>query len=299
MNPKSSKSMSLALVEGKDKQLSQSEAAHYETLKTTIVTKMDTINAAFADIGRALREIRDGRLYRQDFGTFDEFISATLGGARAGYGYRLIRAADTLDELLAEGLSEESETPATEGAARELRRVPLAKRAEVSKRATELSKGAGKARPDQGTIRQAAIEIVADERIAPPDVEKAITPPPVSTIAPGLPTLRKSSSGSRMFGGRWNKRSTGPFSRKRKPNRLMTGFARFVVVPVTFWTRSTRLSSSSGTIAVRGDQLETENDVPKAMADNKIPEAEKQKMLEAFENGQRGCRAGQKAPWPS
>lgn len=84
MNPKSkSKSTSLALLEGNDKQLSQSEAAHYETLKTAIARKMDTINAAFAGIGRALREIRDRRLYRQDFGTFDEFISATLGGARA------------------------------------------------------------------------------------------------------------------------------------------------------------------------------------------------------------------------
>ena len=72
----------------------------------------------------------------RSYGTFDEFIAATLGGARAGYGYRLIRAADTFDELLAEGLPEEGETPATRVTpARELRRSPREKRAQVSRRA--------------------------------------------------------------------------------------------------------------------------------------------------------------------
>ena len=65
MSPKS-KSTSLVLVEGNDKQLSPSEATHYATLKSEIGQKMAAINTAFADIGRALREIRDGLLYRQE-----------------------------------------------------------------------------------------------------------------------------------------------------------------------------------------------------------------------------------------
>ena len=163
---------------------------------------------------------------------------------------------------------------------------PREKRAKATRRAAALSRKSGKSRPDQGTIRQAAIEIVADERIAPPDVEKAVAMT-IARVDDRVGTSDTQKILLRLENVRWSLEQEvnwAIFSQEEAEQahdwlREIRGRARDLLDQVN------EALELFGTIAVQGDQLETKNDVPKAMADNKIPEAEKQKMLGAFENG--------------
>ena len=73
---------------------------------------------SYHDIGRALVAIRDGRLYRDLYGSFEEYCQSKFGFVRQ-QAYRLINAAQVADNLQTTG-----SIPQTESQARELAVLP-------------------------------------------------------------------------------------------------------------------------------------------------------------------------------
>lgn len=90
----------------------------------------------FLQVGESLAVIRDRRLYRESYGTFEEYLDKRwdLKRARA---YQLINAADVLKALP----GEMSTIVDTESKARELAKVEPEKRAEVVEKAVEATGG--------------------------------------------------------------------------------------------------------------------------------------------------------------
>lgn len=72
---------------------------------------------SFRRVGEALRLIRDSRLYREGYATFEEYCQTRWGFSRSR-AHRLIEATDTVDELLPMGNIDE--LPASERQARAL-----------------------------------------------------------------------------------------------------------------------------------------------------------------------------------
>jgi hypothetical protein len=52
----------------------------------------------FVDVGAALLEIRDSKLYRKEYGTFEEYCNKRWGWQR-NYANKLIRAAEVVENL--------------------------------------------------------------------------------------------------------------------------------------------------------------------------------------------------------
>jgi len=89
----------------------------------------------FIEVGTALAEIRDSRLYKADFSTFDDYCIHKWGFKRA-HAHRLIKAASVAIELSPVG-----DVP-SERAARELVKVPKEKRETVIKAVITTAKSA-------------------------------------------------------------------------------------------------------------------------------------------------------------
>jgi hypothetical protein len=95
------------------KQLSIIETVRLVELEQTIERGLQT----FIEVGEALREIRDSRLYLERYDTFEDYLRERWSGMSRSRAHRLIDAADVV-EMLPIG-----NTPANEAQAREL--VPL------------------------------------------------------------------------------------------------------------------------------------------------------------------------------
>lgn len=104
----------------------------------------------FVEVGRALMQIRDERLYREQYSSFEDFCRAEFDFDRT-YASRPIKAAKT-DELLPIG----NKVP-NEAIARELGRLPEDERAEVWEQATTLAK------PDEPTAQ--LVRRIVDNRL--------------------------------------------------------------------------------------------------------------------------------------
>jgi histone H3/H4 len=91
----------------------------------------------FVEVGTALAEIRDSRLYKSDFKTFEDYCIHKWGFKRA-HAHRLIKAAG-----IARDLSPVGDIP-SERAAREIAKVPKEKREAVIKTAITEAKSAGR-----------------------------------------------------------------------------------------------------------------------------------------------------------
>lgn len=119
------------------------EAARLAELEAVVTNGLNT----FVAVGRALAEIRDGRLYRTTHGTFEAYCERqwNLSRPRA---YQLIEAA-----TVTEALSTNVDTPApvNEGQARQLTGLPVATAAEVMRKAHDDTAG----RVTATAIRQA------------------------------------------------------------------------------------------------------------------------------------------------
>lgn len=77
------------------------------------------ITKNFYEAGTAFKEIRDARLYRENFPSFEEYLKKTWGeGYSKAYVYKLIAAADTINTL--KGHFSEDELPTTEAQCRPL-----------------------------------------------------------------------------------------------------------------------------------------------------------------------------------
>jgi hypothetical protein len=90
------------------------------TRLTDLERRIERTHMSFVDAGEALREIRDGRLYRAIHGTFDEYCEARWGLTRS-QGHRLIAAAEVVTAIRMSPIGDI--LPATETQARELTRL--------------------------------------------------------------------------------------------------------------------------------------------------------------------------------
>jgi hypothetical protein len=99
---------------GTDVTLSAGEAGDLRRYEAVVRAGLKT----FVEVGRALAKIRAGRLYRAEYPTFEEYVSARWDMKRA-HAYRVIGAAAAVSPIGDAGLP----VPANEGQARELAKV--------------------------------------------------------------------------------------------------------------------------------------------------------------------------------
>jgi hypothetical protein len=99
----------------------------------------------FYEVGMALADIRDRKLYRADHRTFEEYCQGRwqMTGSRA---YQMIDAANVVSTIV----ETELPPPANEGQARELGRVPAPERAEVWRETVERTDG----KPTAAAVRE-------------------------------------------------------------------------------------------------------------------------------------------------
>lgn len=121
----------------------------FEELKRheeTISRGLDT----FVEVGAALLAIRDGRLYRVEYKTFEDYCKNKWGISRI-HAHRMIEASSVVNNLLPMG----NILPETERQVRPLVSLPFEKQAEVWKKAVETA-------PD-GKITAAHVQKVVNE----------------------------------------------------------------------------------------------------------------------------------------
>lgn len=113
--------------------LSAAENDALADAEATIETGLKT----FVEVGQALSLIRDSRLYRADYATFEAYCGARwhLSRPRA---YQLIEAAEVVEAL---STNVDTPLPRTESQARELSGLPAAEAAEAMRAAHEATAG--------------------------------------------------------------------------------------------------------------------------------------------------------------
>lgn len=174
------------------------EARRLSVLEQTIETGM----SSFVLVGEALLEVRDSRLYRLNYPTFEAYCKGRWGFSR-GHAYRLMDAAEVVGALSPNG-----DTPATEAEARALAPVlrefgPEAA-AVVLTEAIEATNGhvtaaaiAAVANPEERPIDQASndewIELV---RVM--DHIDSLTSSDASYLAATVPMRRRAATAKRL-----------------------------------------------------------------------------------------------------
>lgn len=124
------------------------EAHRLSELEQTIEAGLRT----FVDVGRALLEIRDGRLYRQEYGTFEDYCRERWGFEKSQT-YRLMDSAKVIANLETSPIGEV--LPANEAQARPLVQLKSEQQPEAWQHAIETA-------PD-GKITGAHVQRVVDE----------------------------------------------------------------------------------------------------------------------------------------
>jgi ParB family chromosome partitioning protein len=104
----------------------------------------------FYEVGNALTEIRDNRLYKELYPTFEQYCKERWGISR-DYSYRMIRSSSVIANIKNVDNCLQNEIPKTEGQARELSKAPPEKQAEVWHQAQEET---GKNQPTAKEIKQ-------------------------------------------------------------------------------------------------------------------------------------------------
>ena len=133
--------------------LSDEQRSLYEALKVEIRQDIRVGVEAFERASQKLLRVRDERLYREEFSTFEEFCREILSHSKTHVN-RMLAAADVIRGLIAQG---ETVLPDNERVARELAKYPKSERLMIWKRARQI---ADRSRPDYRAIRKAALEIV-------------------------------------------------------------------------------------------------------------------------------------------
>lgn len=129
----------------------------------------------FVDMGQALTEIRDGRLYKATHGNFEAYCQERWDIGR-DYADRMIAAAQVVLTIVSKGLP----APTKESQARALVAVPEPDRADVWREAVERTNGKPTAK--------AVEEVVKARTQSPGPVDAALSPPadPGMTPAPAV-----------------------------------------------------------------------------------------------------------------
>lgn len=120
--------------------------------------------AAFITTGEALREIRDDRLYREDYANFKDYLDARWAYSRT-QAHQLIEAAEVASLVRN---CEQVEEPRTESHARAL--VPLKGQTELLQTAAQAAQetAASENRPVTASDYAQAVEVVRDLPSPPP-----------------------------------------------------------------------------------------------------------------------------------
>lgn len=133
----------------------------------------------FIDVGQALAEIRDSRLYKGTHDTFEDYCRERWGFSRQR-AQQFTAAAELATTMVDTGLP----TPTNERQTRELAKVPEAERAEVWREAVERTEG----KPTAAAVR----EVAAERTQTPEPVESLLAAsagpgqaPAPATAAPG------------------------------------------------------------------------------------------------------------------
>lgn len=111
---------------------------------------------SFVDVGNALLAIRDGRLYRESFKTFEDYCLERWGMAR-NYANKMIAAAGVVGNL-----GTNVPIPATESQARPLAKLQPEEQAEVWESVTE------KAKKEERNVTAKDVEMEVEKRTADP-----------------------------------------------------------------------------------------------------------------------------------
>lgn len=153
--------MSETAIAERTEPMNEIEIARKGDLVGTVRKGLET----FLDVGKALFALREERLYRDEFSTFEEFTQATFGFTKSRAN-QLIKAAGVQENLVATIVATEQNgtgkpvLPAHESQARELAKLPKEKQAKAWQKAVKAADG------EQPTAEQVA-EIV--EKIQPPE----------------------------------------------------------------------------------------------------------------------------------
>lgn len=132
--------------------LSVEECNRLERLEGTIAAGIKT----FIEVGRALAEIRDGHLYRQDHSTFESYCKARWQFTRQR-AYQLIGAAEVAGTLDLE-CKPRVDIPA-EKVLRLLAPLPKEKRREVFDKAVEVAAGGGREEVTVSDVAAARVQL--------------------------------------------------------------------------------------------------------------------------------------------
>ena len=167
--------------------ISVAESARLNELEKTIKDGLRT----FVAVGTALAEIRDSRLYRAEYPSFDNYVQAALG-IKKSYAYQIIESAGA-----AKSVSAIADIK-NEAQARELARVPEPRRVEVLAAAGD--------QPTARGIKEAAVEVLAPNPkrkytkrnlpavSGPPagsaNARSAVTPPAADSLQGGATAAR-------------------------------------------------------------------------------------------------------------
>jgi hypothetical protein len=112
--------------------LTPSQQAEFERLDKVIKSGWKT----FLEVGTALTQVRDQKLYRDKYGSFEAYCRVELGFSRP-YAYNLIGSAEVNEQL--SSIEDIKVKPLLESQLRELISVPEKKRAEAWKKAVALA----------------------------------------------------------------------------------------------------------------------------------------------------------------
>lgn len=146
--------------------LSLEERDQLDVLEEVIDNGLQT----FVDVGNALMEIRDGRLYREAFGTFEDYCRERWGFTQQS-ATRYIRASQTVQNLQSEPMGS---LPTSERQARPLTRLEPEQQREAWQRAVETA--------PEGKVTAKHVAQVAQE-FAPRGVANLDTPLSVQGVS--------------------------------------------------------------------------------------------------------------------
>jgi hypothetical protein len=133
--------------------ITQQESVRLCELECIIQKGKDT----FVEVGTALSEIRDSRIYRATFKTFEDYCKDRWDFSKT-YANNIIAAAEVVGNLTTIVVK-----PQTETQARPLAKLPAEQQPAAWERAQEIAKEEGKEKPAARHVEAAVLEVMPKE----------------------------------------------------------------------------------------------------------------------------------------
>lgn len=131
--------------------------------RSTLQRCEEAISSSFVTLGEAIRTIRDGRLYRGDFATFEDYCRERWGWTRQ-HAYQLMAGAEVATHIASTFVGE-LPLPTSEGQVRLLTKFEPEQQVELWKEAVQRSNGRP---PTMAVVRK-----VINDRQEPPLIQSA------------------------------------------------------------------------------------------------------------------------------